>query len=395
MTPRRSGAGSLSFGSRLLGSPEESIGRRRVRVQVLLTGSILIANILGACGVGALVVLLVPDRAVTDARSIVSAAVYLVVAVIVGLVWGTRTGIARLRWVFEDRPPDEDEQRRTLRVPLRLVRVQAVIWVGAAAFFAVVNRDLSALGGLKIGLTVLLTGIVTCAVAYLLSEFVMRPVSAQALASHPPHRLLVPGVTARYLLAWAAGTGIPVLGLLIGAVFALTDDSITAERLAATVLALGGVTLVVGFILSILAIRATVDPIGSVRAALGRVGEGDLDTQVTVYDGTEVGLLQAGFNEMVTGLQERERIRDLFERHVGEDVARDAIGREAEIGGEVRHVAVLFVDVVGSTQLASRLPPTEVVALLNRFFSVAVDVVGHHQGLVNKLIGDAVLAVWG
>src|SRR3546814_1368084 len=86
-------------------------------------------------------------------------------------------------------------------------------------------------------------------------------------------------------------------------------DSITAERLAATVLALGGVTLVVGFILSILAIRATVDPISSVRAALGRVGEGELDTQVTVYDGTEVGLLQAGFNEMVSGLQERERDR--------------------------------------------------------------------------------------
>src|SRR3546814_4064465 len=145
-------------------------------------------------------------------------------------------------------------------------------------------------------------------------------------------------------------------------------DSITAERLAATVLALGGVTLVVGFILSILAIRATVDPISSVRAALGRVGEGELDTQVTVYDGIEVGLLQAGFNEMVSRLQERERIRDLFERHVGEDVARDAIGREAEIGGEVRHDAVLFVDVVGSTQLARRLPPTAGVALPNRLF---------------------------
>src|SRR3546814_19843242 len=75
------------------------------------------------------------------------------VAVIVGLVWGTRTGIARLRWVFEDRPPDEDEQRRTLRVPQRLVRVQAVIWVGAAAFFAVGNSALSGLGGLKIGIT--------------------------------------------------------------------------------------------------------------------------------------------------------------------------------------------------------------------------------------------------
>src|SRR3546814_6578833 len=65
------------------------------------------------------------------------------------------------------------------------------------------------------------------------------------------------------------------------------------------------------------------------------------------------------------------------------------------MGGGGRAVAGRCVDGVGSTQLASRLPPTEVVARLNRFFSVAVDVVGHHQGLVNKLIGDAVLAVWG
>src|SRR3546814_11068973 len=124
-----------------------------------------------------------------------------------------------------------------------------------------------------IGRTGRRTGSVTCAVAYLLSEFVMRPVSAQALASHPPHRLLVPGVTARYLLAWAAGTGIPVLGLLIGAVFALTDDSITAERLAATVPAPGGVPLVVGFILSILATRATLPPLRPPRPPPRRGGE--------------------------------------------------------------------------------------------------------------------------
>src|SRR3546814_19054416 len=113
-----------------------------------------------------------------------------------------------------------------------------------------------------IGRTGRRTGSVTCAVAYLLSEFVMRPVSAQALASHPPHRLLVPGVTARYLLAWAAGTGIPVLGLLIGAVFPLTDDPIPAERLAAPLLALAGVTRVVGFILTILPSPPTLPPLG-------------------------------------------------------------------------------------------------------------------------------------
>jgi adenylate cyclase len=384
-----------SFGSRLLGPPDESMRRRRVRVQVLLTGSVLLSNLVGATGVSVLVLLLVPDSDLTEARMVVAAAVYIAFALVVGLLWGTRTGLASLRWLFEEREPDEAEQRRTLRVPLRLLLVQAVFWVAGAGFFAVVNRDLSAAGGLKVGLTVLLTGVVTCAIAYLLSEFAMRPIAAQALAANPPDRLLVPGVTARTLIAWMTGSGVPILGLLIGAVFALTDDTITRERLAVIILVLGGVTLLVGLLLSVLAVRATVDPIRSVRRAQSRVADGDFDVEVTVYDGTEVGLLQAGFNDMVSGLRERERIRDLFERHVGEDVARDALVREGGIGGEVRHVAVLFADIVGSTKLAAELPPTEVVVLLNRFFSVAVDVVDHHSGLVNKLIGDAVLAVWG
>jgi adenylate cyclase len=365
-----------------------------VRVQVLLTGSIVAANLIGGVGVAALVALLVPDEGPADWQAVVAGVVYLVVAVVVGLVWGTRTGLGSLRWVLDGREPDPGEQRRTLRVPLRLLRVQAVLWLGAAVLFAVLNRDLSSAGGVKVGLTVLLGGIVTCAIAYLLSEFAMRPIAARALATGAPDRLHVPGVTARSLLAWVTGSGIPVLGLLIGATFALTDDEISSSRLAVIVFTLGGVAMVIGLLLTLLAIRATVDPINSVRAGMGRVEQGDLDAHVPVYDGTEVGLLQAGFNQMVTGLRERERIRDLFERHVGQDVARDALSREAELGGEVREVAVLFVDVVGSTQMAAERPPTEVVDLLNRFFSVVVDVVAAHDGLVNKLVGDAVLAVW-
>ncbi len=395
VTPPRGLGAVSSFGSRLLGAHDESERRRRIRVQVLLTASIVVANLFGTVGVSALILLLVPHQGPADWQAVAAGAVYLAVAVVVGLVWGTRTGLASLRWIVEDREPDLSEQRRTLRVPMRLVRVQAVFWVVGAVFFALLNNDQTRGGGLKVGLTVLLGGIVTCAIAYLLSEFAMRPISARALAAHPPDRLHVPGIQARTLLAWATGSGIPIVGLIIGAIFALTDDTISSQRLAVTILALGGLTLVIGLLLIALATRATVDPIRALRAALARVEQGDLDVQVPVYDGTEVGLLQAGFNVMVGGLRERERIRYLFERHVGEDVARDAMGREAALSGEIRDVAVLFVDVVGSTQMATELPPTEVVALLNRFFSVVVDVVGEHGGLVNKLVGDAVLAVWG
>ena len=106
-------------------------------------------------------------------------------------------------------------------------------------------------------------------------------------------------------------------------------------------------------------------------------------------------MLQAGFNEMATGLRERDRIRELFGRQVGEGVARTALEGEIELGGEVREVAVLFVDLVGSTEMAFEHPPHEVVAVLNAFFGEVVDVVESHRGWINKFEGDAALAVFG
>ncbi len=137
------------------------------------------------------------------------------------------------------------------------------------------------------------------------------------------------------------------------------------------------------------------DPIRSVRRGLGEVSDGDFDVAIPVYDGSEVGLLQDGFNRMVDGLRERERIRDLFGRQVGADVARDALAGDVQLGGEVRDVAVLFADIVGSTRLATEIPPAEVVEVLNRFFAVVVATVDDHGGWINKFQGDAALAVFG
>jgi adenylate cyclase len=117
---------------------------------------------------------------------------------------------------------------------------------------------------------------------------------------------------------------------------------------------------------------------------------------VVVFDGTELGELQRGFNTMVDGLRERERVRDLFGRHVGREVAAAAEQQQLpRLGGEERHVAVLFIDIVGSTKLVTSRPPIEVVELLNRFFAVIVEEVDRNRGLVNKFEGDAALAVFG
>ncbi len=232
-------------------------------------------------------------------------------------------------------------------------------------------------------------------IAYLFSEFALRPVAARALSGQERIRVRGLGVRRRVLLFWSLGTGAPVVGLVVVAILTLTRGDISLTKLSVVVLVLGGVVLLFGLLVTALNARAVVAPIIAVRNAMQEVEEGNLDAEVQVYDGTELGQLQAGFNQMVRGLRDREHLRDLFGRHVGKDVAEAAALGDVELGGETRVVSVLFIDIIGSTALASDRDPADVVGLLNRFFGVVVEEVDEHQGLVNKFIGDAVLAIFG
>jgi adenylate cyclase len=371
-------------------------GRLSVRTQVLLTGVNVIANAVGALVVVVLLAFVVPTpKGGFGAINFILVPIYIGVALIVGAIWGTSYLLPRMRWMRNETVPTPTEQRAVLRAPLRLLVVGGALWAGATPLFAIVNGLQNSQLVAPVLFTVASGGITTCATAYLLNERVLRPVAAQALSHDPPDRLLVPGVTARSLLAWVLGSAIPVGGLISIATYTLAGRDVTVDRLAVAILGLGGITIVVGFSTTLLAARATTAAVQSVRVALNQVEAGDLTVRTEVFDGTQVGLLQAGFNRMAEGLEERERIRDLFGRHVGEGVARSAIAGGVELGGETRDVGVVFVDVIGSTTLAATRPPAEVVDVLNRFFAVVVDVVHAHGGFVNKFEGDAALAVFG
>ncbi len=138
----------------------------------------------------------------------------------------------------------------------------------------------------------------------------------------------------RTLTVWLLGSGVPVLGIALTAFFALTLGNLTETQLEC-----GGAdhlataTLIFGFVLMWILSWLTATPVRVVRAALKRVEQGDLRGDLVVFDGTELGELQRGFNSMVDGLRERERVRDLFGRHVGREVAA---GRRT---GEARNSA--------------------------------------------------------
>lgn len=196
-------------------------------------------------------------------------------------------------------------------------------------------------------------------------------------------------------MAWLLGTGVPFVGVFVLGIVGAFGSVQHAHYIGGAVIFLAIVGSCTGLLATILAAKAIAHPVSAVRVGLERVARGELDVDVPVDDSSEVGQLQAGFNRMAEGLRERERIRDMFGRQVGQEVARAALSEGVRLGGEEREIAALYVDLVGSTSLALALPPTEVVRLLNRFFRVVVEVVEAEGGLVNKFEGDAALSVFG
>jgi adenylate cyclase len=358
------------------------------------------ANLAGALEVFVFLYWVLPNPGVPDPAKlrVLNAIVFIAFGLVsfpAVWIWNARRWRSTLGWQMAGRSPSDRERRLTLRLPLTQQASVAPWWLAAATIFGAINAPSSGTLATDVAVTIVLGGMVTCALGYLLAERLLRPITALALADGVPARPQLPGVRARTLLAWTLAAGVVLLGMALVAIAALGGQGFTLERLGVAVLVLSAAGMLVGTAAMVGLSRSLADRIEALRGAVALVEQGRLDHPVEVDDGSELGLLQAGYNRMLAGLQERERIRDLFGRQVGEDVVRLALERGVELGGEARRAAVLFVDLEGSTTLAEKRDPTEVVALLNRFFAIVVEVVAAHRGWVNKFEGDAALCVFG
>jgi len=138
--------------------------------------------------------------------------------------------------------------------------------------------------------------------------------------------------------------------------------------------------------------RGLTRPVDLLTDSLERVGDGDYSVKTPVVSDDEIGILTADFNAMVEGLGEREFIRDTFGRYVAKEVAAEILRQRVKFAGEEQLVTILFTDIAGYTTISESLTPQEVVEMLNDYFSQVVDVVVKHKGIVNKFIGDAIMA---
>src|SRR3954447_15455847 len=300
-----------------------------------------------------------------------------------------------VRWLDSGTDADDEMVRRVLRFPFNQTMLSVYAWGAAAIVFGILNGFYSVTLGVQIGVAIVLGGITTCGMLYLLAEKAFHPVMVRALSTNVPRTPAMPGVDARVLLAFAVSAGGPLMALAALGGAALFENNVPAHKLALTALVLGAAALIAGLLALKLVARSFAHALRSMREALGHVERGNLDHEVRIQDGSELGVVQAGFNQMVAGLREREALRDLFGRHVGHHVVNSALERGIDMGGEQREAAVLFVDLIGSTALAAERDPDEVFKLLNRYFEIVVDVAHRHRGWVNKFEGDGALCVFG
>jgi adenylate cyclase len=285
---------------------------------------------------------------------------------------------------------------RALKMPFYRTLISLGYWSVGSVVFIAASWPVARHAAPVVAVATALGATATAIIGYLQAERVLRPVAVAALRAGLPENVNTPGVIRRQLLTWALSTGVPLVAIVLAVVadrFSLLHPA--PDELFGPVLLLALTALLIGFASTLLVSMSIADPLRQLRWALGEVQRGNYNAHMQIYDASELGLLQAGFNDMVRDLSERQRLRDLFGRYVGEDVARRALERGTELGGQERDVAVLFVDLVGSTHLAATQPPSEVVSLLNEFFRVVVETVGKHGGFVNKFQGDAALAIFG
>lgn len=328
-------------------------------------------------------------------KNIIGAAVLVAVSTIVVAVGGVMNIVPTLRWFSAGLEPDEGQRKALTRLLGRQCVLLVGTWVASGTISVLLNRDGGASIMVPTALGVLLGGSAAAGIGILLTTNIIRPMLAAA--THASERLIAaPGVWARLILLWLLCSALPclvIVALVVVRANGWLIPKTASVEIAVLVVALAAVLL--GLPTMILTSRSISDPIGEVVAAMAEVERGNFDTAVDVFERSEIGRLQSGFNRMVAGLAERERVRDLFGRHVGANVARRAIEEGASMSGDVEDVAILFIDLAGSTELAARYPPQRVAEVLNDFFRIVVNAVDAGDGMINKFQGDAALAVFG
>lgn len=167
------------------------------------------------------------------------------------------------------------------------------------------------------------------------------------------------------------------------------------HELRTQILSFSGAALVGALIVSLLLAHGLSVPIRELVGGTEQISKGNFKVQVPVRGRDDLGQLAQSFNEMAAGLALKEKYHSILHTIADKDVAQQLLEGKIALGGELREATVMFCDIRGFTALTQNMNPTEVIALLNEHMTVLTRIVTEHHGVVDKFIGDSIMAIFG
>lgn len=166
-------------------------------------------------------------------------------------------------------------------------------------------------------------------------------------------------------------------------------------ELRAQILVLSGGALVGALLVSLLLAHGLSVPVRELVGGTEQISRGNFTVQVPVRSRDDLGQLAQSFNEMAAGLALKDKYHSILHTIADKDVAQQLLDGKIALGGELREATVLFCDIRGFTALTQNMNPTQVIALLNEHMTALTRVVTAHNGVVDKFIGDSIMAIFG
>ena len=165
--------------------------------------------------------------------------------------------------------------------------------------------------------------------------------------------------------------------------------------LQAALLVIAGLSIAVTLVGSMRIARRITRPVTSLASAAREIARGNYAVRVDNTSADEIGELARAFNGMAEGLAERDNMRDVLGKVASSEVVKQLLDNAIPLVGEELDVTVMFTDVRNFTALCETLEPRQSLALLNEFLTVISAVVEEHEGVVDKYLGDGVMALFG
>ncbi|NES82385.1 MAG: HAMP domain-containing protein [Moorea sp. SIO2B7] len=155
------------------------------------------------------------------------------------------------------------------------------------------------------------------------------------------------------------------------------------------------IAMLVGLTLATLVTRSLVKPVRELLKGAKAVEEGNLDIQVKVNSKDEIDNLAHSFNKMVTEVRQKEQLKKAFGQYVDPRIVANLMEHKFENEGGKQIITVFFSDLAKFSTISEMLIPVRLVNLINQYFTLATEPISEFQGVIDKFIGDAIVAFWG